>query len=116
MLAKREFRISFRGEPWLVIVTLSDDPAEGDWLALSDMDADQGSAARGTSILELRVSMAHPFMINFAQTDAHAIEALLRVAAALGLAERFARLSGVKSAGTLRRNMNEILREGLSQP
>ena len=40
----------------------------------------------------------------------------LRVAAALALSEKLARRSGVKSAGTLRRNVNHILREALSQP
>jgi hypothetical protein len=36
------------------------------------------------------------------------------VAAALALSEKLARRAGVKSAGTVRRNMNEILREALS--
>jgi hypothetical protein len=111
-LAKRELRFDFRGEPWLVLITLSDDPAEGDWLSLSDHVSVPGAP----NTLELRVSMAHPFMIAFAQTDVGTIEPLLRVAAALGLSEKLARRSGVKSAGTLRRNMNEILREALSQP
>lgn len=108
-LATRELKFTFRGEPWRVVITLSDDPAEGDWLALCDPTSDTTD-----NTLELRVSMAHPFMINFAQTDVKVIEPLLRVAAALALAEKFARLAGVKSAGTLRRNVNEILREGLS--
>lgn len=60
--------------------------------------------------------MTHPFMVSFAQTDPEVIDALLRVAAALALGEKLARRAGVKSAGTLRRNLNQILREGLSQP
>ena len=111
-LASREFRFNFRDEPWLVRIELSDDPAEGDWLSISD----QGVSRDGPETLEIRVSMAHPFMVAFAQTDADSIEPLLRVAAALALSEKLARRSGVKSAGTLRRNMNRILREALSQP
>lgn len=111
-LAKRELAFSFRGEAWLVRIELSDDPAESDWLSISD----QVSAAGSTNILEIRVCMAHPFMVAFAQTEVIAIEPLLRVAAALGLSEKLARRAGVKSAGTLRRNMNEILREALSKP
>jgi Histidine kinase-, DNA gyrase B-, and HSP90-like ATPase len=111
-LAKRELAFSFRGESWLVRIELSDDPAEGDWLSISD----QESAAGSPTVLEIRVSMAHPFMVSFAQTDVTAIEPLLRVAAALGLAEKLARRGGVKSAGTLRRNMNEIIRDALSKP
>ena len=60
--------------------------------------------------------MAHPFMVTFAQTDADDIEPLLRIAAALAISEKLARRAGVKSAGTVRRNLNEILREALSQP
>lgn len=111
-LASRELRFNFRGEPWLIKIELSDDPAEGDWLSISDPGVSQG----GPDTIEIRVSMAHPFMISFAQTDAAEIEPLLRVAAALAIAEKLARRAGVRSAGTVRRNLNEILREALSQP
>jgi hypothetical protein len=106
----RELRFNFRGEPWLVRIEMTDDPAEGDWLSISDLGTSQG----GPDTTEIRVSMTHPFMIAFAQTDSRDIEPLLRVAAALAIAEKLARRAGVKSAGTIRRNMNEILREALS--
>jgi hypothetical protein len=67
-------------------------------------------------ILEIRVSLAHPFMISFAQTDPEDVEALLRVASAFALAETLARKSGVQLAATIRRNLNDILRDALSQP
>ena len=60
--------------------------------------------------------MAHPFMVRFAQTDAEDIEALLRVAAGLALAEKLAREVGQRYTGTIRRNLNDILREALSKP
>lgn len=110
-LAARELSFDFRGQPWLVKIELSDDPAEGDWLSISDLGTTDG----GPDTIEIRVSMAHPFMITFAQTDADDIEPLLRIAAALAISEKLARRAGVKSAGTIRRNMNEILREALSQ-
>jgi hypothetical protein len=109
-LATRELNFNFRGMPWCIRIELSDDPAESDWLSVSD----RGGGDPDT--IEIRVSMAHPFMVAFAQTDPESIDALLRVAAALALGERLARRAGVKSAGTLRRNLNQILREGLSQP
>lgn len=111
-LASREFRFNFRDDPWLIRIELSDDPAEGDWLSISD----QGAAAGDSEVIEIRVSMAHPFMVAFAQTDAASIESLLRIGAALALAEKLARRAGIKSAGTVRRNVNQILREALSQP
>ncbi|MBN9001410.1 MAG: hypothetical protein J0H75_04845, partial [Rhizobiales bacterium] len=64
----------------------------------------------------IRLSLAHPFMISFAQTDPDDVEALLRVASAIALAEALARRGGVRLAGTIRRNVNDILREALSQP
>jgi len=111
-LAKRELSFDFRGEPWLVRIELSDDPGEGDWLSISDPENSEG----GADIIDIRLSMAHPFMVTFAQTEAGDIEPLLRVAAALAIGEKLARRAGVKSAGTVRRNMNEILREALSKP
>jgi hypothetical protein len=111
-LAIREFTFSFRGEEWLVRIELADDPAEGDWLSISDRPPSQA----GPDVTEIRVSMAHPFMVSFAQTDVAEIEPLLRVAAALAISEKLARRAGVRSAGTVRRNLNDILREALSKP
>jgi hypothetical protein len=111
-LANRRFQIDFRGKAWSINVELTDDLSESQWLALSDTPQSRKEPRR----LDIRVSMAHPFMVRFAQTDAEDVEALLRVAAAIGLAEVLARDSGVRKAGTVRRNVNDILREALSEP
>lgn len=111
LLARREFSIVFRGETWLIKIEIGDDPAEGQWLAMSDTEN-----APNSRTLEIRLSLAHPFMVSFAQTDADDVEALLRVAAAIALGETLARRSGVRMAGTVRRNLNDILREALSRP
>lgn len=112
MLASKEIEIDFRGERWCIKVELGDDPAESQWLAISDTTNPGGSGRT----IEIRVSLAHPFMVSFAQTDPDDVEALLRVASAFALAETLARRAGVKLAGTVRRNLNDILREALSQP
>lgn len=111
-LANRRFEISFRGKTWSINVELADDPGESQWLAVSDVAETRKEPRR----LDIRVSMAHPFMVRFAQTDSEDVEALLRVAAAIGLAEVLARDSGVRKAGTVRRNVNDILRDALSEP
>ena len=111
VLAHRELTIDFRGKQWLIKVELTDEPAESQWLTVSD----QLGSDTAPNVIEIRVALAHPFMVNFAQTDPEDVEALLRVAAALALAEKLARLSGQKYTGTIRRNLNEILREALSQ-
>ena len=110
-LARRELNVKFRGQTWIIRIELSDDPAEGDWLTVSDRQAKDTSS----ETLEIRVAMTHPFMVLFAQTDPDDIEALIRVGAAIAIAEKLARRAGVKMAGTIRRNVNEILREALSR-
>ena len=112
MLAKRELQIRFRDRDWTVRVELSIDPAEGQWLSMSDQPSVDGRP----EVVEIRLSLAHPFMVRFARTDSEDIEALLRVAAALALSEKLAREAGYKYTGTIRRNLNDILRDALSQP
>jgi hypothetical protein len=111
-LASKSISFKFRQEDWTIKIELSDDPAESQWLAISDV-VDQPSSTR---VIEIRLSMTHPFMVSFAQTDPDDIEALLRVASAMALAEVLSRRGGVRLAGTVRRNVNDILREALSQP
>ena len=96
----------------MVTVELTSDAAEGQWLSMSD----QPSTDDRPEVIEIRLSLAHPFMVRFAQTDAEDVEALLRVAAALALSEKLAREAGHRYTGTIRRNLNDILREALSQP
>ena len=88
VLAHREFMIDFRGSQWLIKVELTDEPAESHWLTVSD----QLGSDTAPNVIEIRVALAHPFMVNFAQTDPEDVEALLRVAAALALAEKLARV------------------------
>jgi len=111
-LASRSFDIRFRDREWTINVELTDDPAESQWLAVTDVAQSREQPRR----LDIRMSMVHPFMVRFAQTDSEDVEALLRVAAALAVAEVLARDSGVRRAGTVRRNINDILRDALSEP
>jgi hypothetical protein len=110
-LAAKELSISFRDRTWQIRIEVSDDPAEGDWLSVGNLETDKHGGRR----LELRVSACHPFMVRFAQMDDQTLEAILRIAAAIGISELVARDSGVQKAGTFRRNINEILTEALSK-
>ena len=113
LLAGRQFNIRFRDKDWSINVKLTNDPAQSEWLFSSDNRENRSEPPR---LLSIRVSMAHPFMLRFAQTDAEDVEGLLRLAAAIALAEVLARDSGVRYAGTVRRNVNDILRDALSEP
>ena len=109
-LAARELSFTFKGREWRIRIELTNDPAQGDWLSISNVEGH----ANNPRIIELRLSLAHPFMVRFAQTDPEDVEALLRVGAAIGVSEILARDAGVKQAGTVRRNVNDILRDALS--
>jgi hypothetical protein len=111
-LAERRFEVDFRDKQWSIHVEITNDPAESQWVVLSDT----GEARQQLRRIDIRVSMTHPFMVRFAQSDDEGLEALLRVAAAVGLAEVLARDAGVRKAGTVRRNINDILRDALSEP
>jgi hypothetical protein len=111
-LAARELMIHFREQKWLLRIEMTSDPAEGDWLAVSD----QPARADGVQVLQIRLSLVHPFMVSFVQADPEAMEVTLRLAAGMALAEKLARGTGVKLAGTIRRNLNELLREALAKP
>ena len=110
-LARKQLDIRFRDKKWRINIELTEDPAESQWLVFSDVAA----STEYPRSLDIRVSMVHPFMVRFAQTDSEDVEALLRVAAALALAEVLARDSGVRHAGTIRRNVNDIIRQALSE-
>jgi hypothetical protein len=61
------------------------------------------------------VSLANEFMRRFAGATAEDLEPLLRLAAGLAIAEHTARASGVRDAGTVRRNLNELLSSALAR-
>lgn len=111
MPATREVRFKVGAQDWIVTLELTTDPAISDWLSLSDNAANR--ATNETMEVRVRLSLVHPFMEQFAGVSAQQIEPLLRIAAAISLAEVTARQSGVKQAGVLRHNINDFLRNGL---
>ena len=111
----RTIDVELRGQPWRIIIELSTDPAVGDWVSVSDRPPVREEGLERRCIC-VRMSLAHPFVDRFGGADAASIEPLLRLAAAIGLAETTARDAGVALAGTFRRNINELLREALSNP
>ncbi len=112
--SSKEIEVELHGTKWRLMLELTNDPAISDWLTVSDKGITKGKTA--ARLLSVRLSLAHPFMERFAGADAEKLEPILRVAAAIGLAEITARESGVKQAGTMRRNINELLGGALSKP
>ena len=108
----RVFMFTHRGVEWKVTIELSLDPGVEDWLSLTDKAPAKGAPRE----IAVRVALAHPFMQRFCRANSDEIEALERVAAALALAEISARDAGVPQYGTIRRNVNQLLRDALSKP
>lgn len=115
-LTRRVIDAELGGQQWRILLELADDPAIGDWVELSDsITSDSGSSAVGVRTVGVRLSVAHPFTLRFMGSDGSGLEPLLRLAAAIGLADIAARSSGVRGAGTVRRNINDLLRNALAR-
>lgn len=114
----REIDVDLRGKKWRIALELSADPSVEDWITLSDKPVNLPKKGKEPTRRQItvRISLIHPFMERFGGASQEQIEPLLRVGAAIALAEITARESGVKLAGELRRNINELLREGFSKP
>ena len=111
LVANRSVSVKIDNQLWKISIELSSDPAVGDWLHVSDEPWD-GNMRR----VKIRMSLAHPFMVQYGGTDTSQIEPLQRMAIAIGLAEIMARDSGIKMTGTFRRYINKLLRDALSKP
>lgn len=97
-------------EPWTVTIELRDDESIGDWLTVSEQQADKGRQ------ITLVFALSHPFVQRFAQPDSSELEPLIRLACAIGIAEVMARHSGVRMAGSFRRHINRLLRDAMAAP
>ena len=110
-ISYRLIDLEYRNQQWQILIELSMEPEIGNWLEVSDIpfppNIEEKEEAKKTS---LRLSLVHPFTERFAGVNGSEVEPLLRVAAALGLAEVIARNSGVQLAGTIRKNFNEIIK------
>lgn len=111
-LATQTIELTFKGQKWEVEIELTDDESESQWLIVSDSK----NAPNNTRKIDIRVSMIHPFMVRFAQEPSGDTNGFLRLAAGLAIAEVLATSSGVRSAGTVRRNLNELISSALSAP
>ena len=94
---------------WSITVELVSDASHEDWYELAQTETDGGK-------VQIRVNLCHPFMVRFISPDGDEIVPFTRLAAGLAIAEVTAREVGVRQAGTLRMNLNQILRSALSGP
>ena len=110
-VANKTVSVEIGNKKWEISIELSNDPAISDWLTVSDEPWD-GNVRR----VKIRMSLAHPFMLQYGGADVTQIEPLQRMAIAIALAEITARDSGVSKSRTFIRNINKFLRDALSKP
>jgi hypothetical protein len=96
---------------WSVTVELVSDENREAWYELAE-----STPSSDTTTVCIRINLCHPFMVRFVSPDGDEIVPFTRLAAGLAIAEITAREVGVRQAGTLRMNLNEILRSALSGP
>ncbi|MDZ7880431.1 MAG: hypothetical protein U5L45_22330 [Saprospiraceae bacterium] len=114
--SSRELEVFLNGVTWVVSIELSYDDLITDWLEVFDDYLTTNTPKKANKrFIRIRLSLKHPFMIQFAGTNKLVIEPLLRVAAALALSEVVAVESGSNYAQRIRANVNKLLRDALSK-
>ena len=93
---------------WEISIELTNDPVIKDWLSISD-----NSLNGNTKRVTIRISLVHPFMLQYSGDEAFQIEPLQRLAIAIAVAEITAREMKIKMAGTFKRTINDLLRDAL---
>jgi hypothetical protein len=104
----REFDLRFNKTDWKVSIELSYDPSLTELIEVGDSFIKEKINNSSVRQIGIRLSLTHPFMVEFAGADTNKIEPILRIVAALGLAEIIAKDS-YKNQGEVRRNFNELI-------
>lgn len=107
-----ELRLQFRSEPWIVKVELSYADDHADWLTIRNRPSITDPEPREILV---RVAMLHPFMAQYQTLDSEGFSAILKIAAAMALAEVAAAELGEHHPSTVRRFTNEILKTHFSK-
>ena len=103
--------LSYQGQRWQITTEVLADESAYDWLDILEQEP-----VAGTQTLQVRLNIAHPFLTRFVSLDGPEIAAFVRLGAALAVAEATARAAGLRQVGSLRRSLNQILRDTLSGP
>ncbi|MCX6324660.1 MAG: hypothetical protein NTZ41_10705, partial [Sphingobacteriales bacterium] len=94
---------------WHIAIELSYDTSLKDLIEVGNHLIPNPKNDKAIREVGIRLSLTHPFMVQFTGVDNSKIEPILRMAAALGLAEVIARESNAKTQGEIRRNFNELI-------
>jgi hypothetical protein len=107
-----ELQLRFRSEPWVVGIELSYADDQADWLSIRNTPSITDPEPRQITV---RIAMLHPFMSQFPTLDSEGFSAILKIAAAMALAEVEASELADRNPSAVRRFTNEILRNQMSK-
>ncbi|WP_149206074.1 ATP-binding protein [Flavobacterium johnsoniae] len=105
----KSFKVNFNKINWLISIELSYDTSLNDLLEVGPHLIKEPSTEPNVKQIGIRLSLTHPFMVEYAGTENGKIEPILKMAAAMGLAEIIAKESGAKTQGEIRRNFNQLI-------
>jgi hypothetical protein len=105
VLQQRELKLQVMrdGKPWTILLEYIRDPASPFYAATM-------SSKDGEDLLTVQLNLEHEFSINFINDNEIVLQPVVRLVAALALAERIARESGLRQPGFVRQQANAILR------
>lgn len=105
----KEFVAHLNSQDWRISLELSFDPSLTELMEVGNHLIHNPSSIISVREVGIRLSLTHPFMVQFVGLDDGKIEPILRLIAALGLSEVIAKSSGAKTQGEIRRNFNELI-------
>lgn len=105
----KSFKVHFNKVSWLIAIELSYDTSLTDLIEVGPHLVKDPVSEPDVKQIGIRLSLVHPFMVEYAGTENGKIEPILKMAAAMGLAEIIARESGAKTQGEIRRNFNQLI-------
>lgn len=113
----KAFTLNLNDTDWQVHIEVSYDETIRDLIQIGDhlIPEDKIANSKGYRTIGVRLSLLHPFMIEFAGDDSDIIEPILRIAVALGLSEVIAKETK-SHVSEVRNNLNELLKGSLSKP
>lgn len=105
----KEFAAHFNNQDWRISIELSYDPSLTELIEVGNHLVHNPKNKTSVREVGIRLSLTHPFMVQFAGVDNNKIEPILRLIATFGLSEVIAKNSGAKTQGEIRRNFNELI-------
>lgn len=105
------FQVEFNDSTWEILIEMSYDVSIRNFYEIGDHLIPQHLIGRQKDVRQvgIRLSLIHPFMEYYAGIDKSRLEPILKIIAALGLAETVAKSVHSTGQGEIRRNFNALV-------